>query len=100
MDETTKEAFRILRPVCVELTKDQSRENVKKLSTLIQEVKKSDLQELQEYILFPLRIILKQSKSRWVKQGFSQDLETRCQNFVNFVKLLGILLFKIDHNIP
>uniref|UniRef100_A0A452I875 TELO2-interacting protein 1 homolog n=1 Tax=Gopherus agassizii TaxID=38772 RepID=A0A452I875_9SAUR len=57
--DTPQEAFGILRPVCVQLTKVQTTENVERLQAQLQAVSDSALQELQEYILFPLRFILK-----------------------------------------
>lgn len=57
--DTPEEAFGILRPVCVQLTKTQTVENVEHLQTQLQTVSDSALQELQQYILFPLRFALK-----------------------------------------
>ena len=33
------------------------------------------------------------------KQCLSQDIETGCLNWQNFVKFLGVQIFKEDHNI-
>ncbi|XP_039353767.1 TELO2-interacting protein 1 homolog isoform X1 [Mauremys reevesii] len=57
--DTPQEAFGILRPVCVQLTKVQTTENVERLQAQLQTVSDSALQELQEYVLFPLRFTLK-----------------------------------------
>ncbi|XP_053429653.1 TELO2-interacting protein 1 homolog isoform X1 [Nycticebus coucang] len=57
--DTPEEAFGVLRPVCVQLTKMQTVENVEHLQTQLQAVSDSALQELQQYILFPLRFTLK-----------------------------------------
>lgn len=57
--DTPQEAFGILRPVCVQLTKAQTVENVKLLQLQLPRVTDSVLQELQEYVLFPLRFTLK-----------------------------------------
>ncbi|XP_069508490.1 TELO2-interacting protein 1 homolog [Ambystoma mexicanum] len=57
--DTPQEAFAILRPVCVQLTKAQTVENVKLLESKLSNVSDSALQELQEYVLFPLRFTLK-----------------------------------------
>nr|XP_033818892.1 TELO2-interacting protein 1 homolog isoform X2 [Geotrypetes seraphini] len=57
--DTPQEAFGILRPVCVQLTKVQTVTNVKHLQLTLESVSDSALQELQEYILFPLRFTLK-----------------------------------------
>ncbi|XP_045688729.1 TELO2-interacting protein 1 homolog [Phyllostomus hastatus] len=57
--DTPEEAFGILRPVCVRLTKTQTVENVEELRAQLQTVSDSALQELQQYVLFPLRFTLK-----------------------------------------
>uniref|UniRef100_A0A5F9DRP6 TELO2-interacting protein 1 homolog n=1 Tax=Oryctolagus cuniculus TaxID=9986 RepID=A0A5F9DRP6_RABIT len=57
--DTPEEAFGALRPVCVQLTKAQTVENVEHLQTRLQRVSDSALQELQQYVLFPLRFTLK-----------------------------------------
>ncbi|KAL2763722.1 TELO2-interacting protein 1-like protein [Daubentonia madagascariensis] len=57
--DTPEEAFGVLRPVCVQLTKTQTVENVEHLQTRLQAVSDTALQELQQYILFPLRFTLK-----------------------------------------
>lgn len=57
--DTPEEAFGVLRPVCVQLTKTQTVENVEQLQARLQAVSDSALQELQQYILFPLRFTLK-----------------------------------------
>ncbi|XP_062970173.1 TELO2-interacting protein 1 homolog isoform X2 [Cynocephalus volans] len=57
--DTPEEAFGVLRPVCVQLTKTQTVENVEHLQTQLQAVSDTALQELQQYILFPLRFTLK-----------------------------------------
>nr|XP_003467697.1 TELO2-interacting protein 1 homolog isoform X1 [Cavia porcellus] len=57
--DTPQEAFGVLRPVCVQLTKTQTVENVEHLHTQLQAVSDAALQELQQYILFPLRFTLK-----------------------------------------
>ncbi|XP_007932847.1 TELO2-interacting protein 1 homolog [Orycteropus afer afer] len=57
--DTPQEAFGILRPVCVQLTKTQTVENVEHLQARLRAVSDSALQELQQYVLFPLRFTLK-----------------------------------------
>ncbi|OCT57745.1 hypothetical protein XELAEV_18003080mg [Xenopus laevis] len=52
-------AFKILRPYCVKLTQEQTVQNVKYLQEQIDDVEASTLQDLLEYILFPLRFTLK-----------------------------------------
>ncbi|NWQ90105.1 TTI1 protein, partial [Burhinus bistriatus] len=57
--DTPQEAFGVLRPVCVQLTRAQTVENVARLQAHLAAVSASALQELQEYVLFPLRFALK-----------------------------------------
>ncbi|XP_003983528.2 TELO2-interacting protein 1 homolog [Felis catus] len=57
--DTPEEAFGVLRPVCVQLTKTQTVENVERLQAQLRAVSDSALQELQQYVLFPLRFTLK-----------------------------------------
>ncbi|KAK6471764.1 TELO2-interacting protein 1-like protein [Huso huso] len=54
-----REAFGSLRPVCVLLTREPTVHNVERLRTQLQGLSDSALQQLQEYILFPLRFALK-----------------------------------------
>ncbi|KFP65429.1 TELO2-interacting protein 1, partial [Cariama cristata] len=57
--DTPQEAFGALRPVCVQLTRAQTMENVARLQAHLAAVSASALQELQEYVLFPLLFALK-----------------------------------------
>ncbi|NXS49920.1 TTI1 protein, partial [Balaeniceps rex] len=57
--DTPQEAFGALRPVCVQLTRAQTMENVARLQAHLAAVSAPALQELQEYVLFPLRFALK-----------------------------------------
>ncbi|KAF0036699.1 hypothetical protein F2P81_012011 [Scophthalmus maximus] len=54
-----KIAFAYLRPACVLLTRQPSVTNVETLSGQLKEVNDATLQQLQEYVLFPLRFVLK-----------------------------------------
>ncbi|KAG7471960.1 hypothetical protein MATL_G00103550 [Megalops atlanticus] len=54
-----KVAFALLRPACVLLTKEQTVANVEQLSAQLRCVDDSALQQLQEYVLFPLRFVLR-----------------------------------------
>ncbi|XP_061528376.1 TELO2-interacting protein 1 homolog [Phycodurus eques] len=54
-----KIAFAYLRPACVLLTREPTFNNVKTLSAQLKEVDDATLQQLQEYVLFPLRFVLK-----------------------------------------
>ncbi|NWI70540.1 TTI1 protein, partial [Todus mexicanus] len=57
--DTPQAAFGALRPACVRLTRAQTVENVRRLRALLAAVEAAALQELQEYVLFPLRFALK-----------------------------------------
>lgn len=57
--DTPEEAFGVLRPICVQLTKAQTVENVEQLQAQLHAVSDSALQALQQYVLFPLRFTLK-----------------------------------------
>ncbi|XP_063152865.1 TELO2-interacting protein 1 homolog [Candoia aspera] len=57
--DTPRAAFGALRPACVRLTQAQTVENVEELRAQLRVVSDSALQELQEYVLFPLRFALK-----------------------------------------
>ncbi|XP_077411165.1 TELO2-interacting protein 1 homolog [Vanacampus margaritifer] len=54
-----KIAFAYLRPACVLLTRVPTLDNVETLSAQLKEVNDATLQQLQEYVLFPLRFVLK-----------------------------------------
>lgn len=54
-----KIAFAYLRPACVLLTKEPTVTNVETLSNQLKEINYATLQQLQEYVLFPLRFVLK-----------------------------------------
>ncbi|XP_030842988.1 TELO2-interacting protein 1 homolog isoform X2 [Strongylocentrotus purpuratus] len=56
-------AFECLRPLCVVLMKEQTLESIQAVARSIQDLDTESLQALQQYVLFPLRILLKnQSK--------------------------------------
>ncbi|XP_030359390.1 TELO2-interacting protein 1 homolog isoform X2 [Strigops habroptila] len=57
--DTPREAFGALRPACVRLTRAQTAENVWRLAARLAAVSGPALQELQEYVLFPLRFALR-----------------------------------------
>ncbi|XP_074964527.1 TELO2-interacting protein 1 homolog [Phalacrocorax aristotelis] len=82
--DTPQEAFGALRPACVQLTRAQTVENVARLQAHLAAVSTSALQELQEYVLFPLRFALKvpgPKRERLVQsvvQCISSVLATTC----------------------
>ncbi|XP_033923067.1 TELO2-interacting protein 1 homolog isoform X2 [Melopsittacus undulatus] len=57
--DTPRDAFGALRPACVQLTRVQTAENVCRLAARLAAVSGPALQELQEYVLFPLRSALR-----------------------------------------
>lgn len=54
-----KAAFAFLRPACVLLTREQTEANARRLGAQLRQVSDATLQQLQEYVLFPLRFVLK-----------------------------------------
>ena len=64
--ENISAAFERLRPICVELTKNHSAANVKAVHEVLKELGQEELQQLQLYVLFPLRFILKKPNLRYV----------------------------------
>ncbi|XP_070797961.1 TELO2-interacting protein 1 homolog [Pituophis catenifer annectens] len=77
--DTPQEAFGALRPACVRLTKAQTVENVEHLHSQLRVVSDSALQELQEYVLFPLRFTLKTPEPK--REGVVRSV-VQCVSFV------------------
>lgn len=79
-----KIAFAYLRPSCVLLTKEPTVTNVKTLSGHLRDVSDGALQQLQDYILFPLRFVLKtpgpkrEALIQAVMEATSYVLENTC----------------------
>ncbi|XP_034001082.1 TELO2-interacting protein 1 homolog [Trematomus bernacchii] len=79
-----KIAFAYLRPACVLLTKAPTVTDVETLSAQLKEIDDATLQQLQEYVLFPLRFVLKvpgTKKDKLVQavaEAMSHVLETTC----------------------
>ncbi|XP_023193679.1 TELO2-interacting protein 1 homolog isoform X2 [Xiphophorus maculatus] len=79
-----KIAFAYLRPACVLLTKEPSVTNVESLSEQLKDIHDASLQQLQEYVLFPLRFVFKvpgQKKEKLVQsvaEAVSYVLERTC----------------------
>ncbi|XP_016086871.1 TELO2-interacting protein 1 homolog [Sinocyclocheilus grahami] len=68
--EDPKIAFAYLRPSCVLLTKEPTAANVEALSGHLRSVSDGALQQLQDYVLFPLRFVLKSPGSK--REGLVQ----------------------------
>ena len=79
-----KIAFAYLRPACVLLTRAPTVTNIETLSGQLKEVDDATLQQLQEYVLFPLRFVLKVPGPRKdqvvqaVAEAMSHVLENTC----------------------
>lgn len=79
-----KIAFAYLRPACVLLTREPTVTNVETLSGQLKEVNDATLQQLQDYVLFPLRFVLKvpgPKKDKLVQavaEAMSHVLENTC----------------------
>ncbi|XP_057219409.1 TELO2-interacting protein 1 homolog [Triplophysa rosa] len=79
-----KIAFAYLRPSCVLLTKQPTVANVKTLSGHLRDVSDGALQQLQDYIFFPLRFVLKtpgpkrEALIQAVMEATSYVLENTC----------------------
>lgn len=79
-----KIAFAYLRPACVLLTQQPTVTNVETLSAQLKDVNDAVLQQLQEYVLFPLRFVLKvpgpkkEKLVQAVAEAMSHVLENTC----------------------
>ena len=66
MDVQISAAFSRLQPLCVRLAKEHTRDNVTMVMRELETIEcKEVMQQLQEYVLFPLRLILKQPEKRY-----------------------------------
>ncbi|GCB72985.1 hypothetical protein scyTo_0002285 [Scyliorhinus torazame] len=77
--DTPKEAFGVLRPICIQITKEQTINNVQCLQSQLQKVGDAALQDLQEYVLFPLRFSL---RTPGLKQERFVQSVVECINFI------------------
>ncbi|KAL4623629.1 TELO2-interacting protein 1-like [Arapaima gigas] len=82
--DDAKVAFAFLRPACVSLTQEQTVKNAEQLSAQLREVSAAALQQLQDYVLFPLRFALKtpgpkkESLVQAVVEGIGYVLVSTC----------------------
>lgn len=103
-----KIAFAYLRPACVLLTREPTAANVGTLSGQLKEVNDAALQQLQDYVLFPLRFVLKtpgpkkEKLVQAVAEALSHVLENTCvQSWETLQGLLSELcLCLCCHNDP
>lgn len=73
-DEALRRAFSQLRPVCLRLTEEQTVENVDAVFDVLSSVDPSTLNDLQEYVLFPLRVLLRQPLASRSEKVFVRSL--------------------------
>ena len=67
MDAQISAAFSRLQPLCVRLAREHTRDNVTMVMRELESIEcKEVMQQLQEYVLFPLRLILKQPEQRYI----------------------------------
>jgi len=59
-DAALHEAFTRLQPICIRLTQEQTVEVVDNLRKAVKTLDKRAVSDLVEYVLFPLRLTLKQ----------------------------------------
>lgn len=83
--------FDKLRPLCVQLSKDHSRKNVVAVTKALEGIDRGCIQDLQEYLLFPLRIILKQPTK--YSEDFYTDLFTLMEKILGCSRVWNWELF-------
>ena len=84
--DNPKIAFAYLRPACVLLTREPTVANVETLGGQLRELDDATLQQLQEYVLFPLRFVLRlpaatphrERLTQSVVEAMSHVLESTC----------------------
>ncbi|XP_071944583.1 TELO2-interacting protein 1 homolog [Antedon mediterranea] len=101
-DEVFKEAFQRLRPVCVAMTKQANCSQAKALLHILENQNCCTLQHLQQYILFPLRVILHNPKTKkedlievtlkCLLELFKKTSINNWQLFFDYFQLLCVLL--------
>jgi len=65
-DAALHDAFTRLQPICVRLTQEQTVEIVDNLHEAVKTLDKRAVSDLIEYVLFPLRLTLKKSGTKYV----------------------------------
>lgn len=87
MGPDPSESFRELRPVCIKLSREPTRENIKHLECKLQSMNPTHLTQLVEYVLFPLKLALQSTNAtnelQEVAVGCIETLFTRahvCQS--------------------
>lgn len=77
MGPDPSESFRELRPVCIQVSKEPSPQNIKDLETKLRAVNPAHLTQLVEYVLFPLKLALQSANpSNEVQETAVGCLET------------------------
>ena len=65
MEDETRAAFSRLQSHCARLARDASRDNVAHVIRELQSIQCAEvMQNLQEYVLFPLRVIIKKNQAK------------------------------------
>ena len=65
MEAQISVAFSRLQPLCVRLAREHTRDNIAVVIRELESIECTEvMQQLQEYVLFPLRLILKQPEKR------------------------------------
>ncbi|XP_062590440.1 TELO2-interacting protein 1 homolog [Saccostrea cucullata] len=80
-----------LRPLCVKLSNDHSRKNISALTKALEEIDRGYIQDLQEYLLYPLRMILKESTK--YSEDFYTDLFTLMEKILGCTRVWKWELF-------
>nr|XP_022346187.1 TELO2-interacting protein 1 homolog [Crassostrea virginica] len=83
--------FDKLRPFCVQLSKEHSRKNIVAVTKALEGIDRGCIQDLQEYLLFPLRIILKQPTK--YSEDFYTDLFTLMEKILGCCRVWNWELF-------
>ncbi|XP_056022184.1 TELO2-interacting protein 1 homolog [Ostrea edulis] len=83
--------FDKVRPLCVQLSKDHSRKNIVAVTKALEGIDRGCIQDLQEYLLFPLRIILKQPTK--YSEDFYTDLFTLMERILGCTRVWNWELF-------
>ena len=65
MEAQISAAFSRLQPLCVRLAREHTRDNITVVMRELENIECTEvMQQLQEYVLFPLRLILKQPEQK------------------------------------
>ncbi|XP_071805333.1 TELO2-interacting protein 1 homolog [Asterias amurensis] len=98
----TQSAFERLKPICVHLSKEPTNEGINQLKSLLDAMGEGALQPLQHYVLFPLRLVLRDPRKvptgccenaiGCIRQIFLVTTVNEWQVFSDFFSTLCILI--------